>query len=992
MAFDALRSDRTRIVHWLDIDGIQQQWHSGPTAPSGIASPRAARGGLLAVSPVTSRVPLKDAVIAQSQCSVTLARLRDSEADTLLRLSPDGATRFVTLSSTVAQSITAGPFSVVVNEDISAWPASGVLYIGQEAMLYASKDNATKTFTVNNVGRGYYGSEVQQHYADAGEGWQPRIYSEPVAWRGRRARVWAEHQFPDGSLSGEPVCVLDGFISGLPQRQGDDRIEIGLVSMAKALDREVGAEELTTGLQYGYHAFDGFTNHALNTISQAWGAGDAFNDYVRAGSAIGTAVINDTTWETHQDVFDYTLTTGPRRGDVVAQGVRYEVDHAVIPYVGNGRDGTGDLNLASNITATISTGNRLRNAEVADTPFASGLTAEGTEEVVGWPAQWLNRVFSTLNPGTNKGAGGLWADVLYDTRADGSPVLRFRLNSSLQPGPLQIVTLDATEATCSGFCIGDELPYIAGGRRVSPGWRRPVLRLTAGDDRDAPPGELEMGLGMPAAWYGNGEKYLHVADDVFTTPSAASPIYVEAVTHTRDGEERFRTYKIVGKAAASTITAGAKGTVLEVAEDWRTRVGPLHDWPGQPATKLRQVVQWDNAGVPGLMLQLLLSGQGNGFNDATYDVLPFGCNLTVDQVDRGSFQRFTPPTRAASRRSFKLGEELSIKDLLADLAKSIGAVLTERLDPASGRRKLALVPAGIPSKLDSVQSVADGDWAVGERPRSIVDGELVNALVLTCNYGFEGDADKPGLTVNVNDRDSIQEHRKQGEEMELRGVTVRASSPAAQRAALLPLALERFGAFGHPRRLLSGALSFGTSLLLDPGAVVQVTASDGHGYDGTRGVTAACGRVQSITRDPLGARSRVEVVLWGVNATGWAPSMQATGISSATALTVSPNAYTESTDPLTGLSQADSDFFAAGQSVVLEPAGDWSGAVTRTIQSIAGGVVTFTAAHGFVAGDLPIYIQPEAWDSAATAHQQYAYLADDDKGLGAAPDAGYQYA
>ena len=54
--------------------------------------------------------------------------------------------------------------------------------------------------------------------------------------------------------------------------------------------------------------------------------------------------------------------------------------------------------------------------------------------------------------------------------------------------------------------------------------------------------------------------------------------------------------------------------------------------------------------------------------------------------------------------------------------------------------------------------------------------------------------------------------------------------------------------------------------------------------------------------------------------------------------------------------------------------------------------MTFTAAHGFVAGDLPIYIQPEAWDSAATAHQQYAYLADDDKGLGAAPDAGYQYA
>ena len=71
--------------------------------------------------------------------------------------------------------------TVTVNEDNSAWPASGELWIGQECMHYTSRDSGAKTFTVPAAGRGYYSSRVQRHVADAERGWAPRITSAPVA-------------------------------------------------------------------------------------------------------------------------------------------------------------------------------------------------------------------------------------------------------------------------------------------------------------------------------------------------------------------------------------------------------------------------------------------------------------------------------------------------------------------------------------------------------------------------------------------------------------------------------------------------------------------------------------------------------------------------------------------------------------------------------------------------------------------------------------------
>src|SRR5690606_3980108 len=123
-----------------------------------------------------------------------------------------------------------------------------------------------------------------------------------------------------------------------------------------------------------------------------------------------------------------------------------------------------------------------------------------------------------------------------------------------------------------------------------------------------------------------GERYLLVENNPVGDPTPEVPATLIAET-TWGGQRVKRTLRVIGAQPASTITTGAAGWVLEVHQDDRNTGYPLADFGDNDRTTLRAALFGENVSPAIFMLQMLLSGSGNGFNHPTYDVFPFGCNL-----------------------------------------------------------------------------------------------------------------------------------------------------------------------------------------------------------------------------------------------------------------------------------------------------------------------------------------------------------------------------
>ena len=368
-------------------------------------------------------------------------------------------------------------------------------------------------------------------------------------------------------------------------------------------------------------------------------------------------------------------------------------------------------------------------------------------------------------------------------------------------------------------------------------------------------------------------------------------------------------------------------------------------------------------------------------------MLPFGVGLEAAQIDVASFERYAVPSGAGARRTFEMVEGVEIGSMLSDLARSIGAVLTERLNRSTGRRVLALVRAGFPVDGDVATGVGDGRWRADARPHGSEDIGAVNSLSASLNWSLG----EPALNVTVNDRD------RQGEDgavlregLDLHGVIIRAASVSSQRAEILPIAAERFALFGYRRIIVSGGLSYSDALLLDAGSVVEFSASSVDDYDGSRGLIDAIGIVQSISRTPAKQRASVEIVYWGTRVSGWAPAMRVTGSTGPNTLTVAANSYSEAVHPVTGAVITDAGFFTDADAVEVVPLGDWPNRVTTTI-TLVGNTVTTAAPHGLTGPDWGT-IRPQSYDAVSTALQAYIFAADDAGTLGAAAVAAYVYA
>jgi len=120
--------------------------------------------------------------------------------------------------------------------DTSAWPASGVLHIGTEAITYTGK--TATTFT--GCTRGAFGSTAQSHYiADGSRLAYARVTDVPEALEGRRVFVYF---YGDGdSPTGAGTLVWRGIAS---TDAGYERgvWKFSMESMTRLLDQELGGD------------------------------------------------------------------------------------------------------------------------------------------------------------------------------------------------------------------------------------------------------------------------------------------------------------------------------------------------------------------------------------------------------------------------------------------------------------------------------------------------------------------------------------------------------------------------------------------------------------------------------------------------------------------------------------------------------------------------------------------------------------------------------
>ena len=195
---------RQNTMVWLfEIDGLQDTYYSSPAAPTlpPYAQPwvHLPQPGIIGVTAADESLDVLGSIVQSGQVAVTIAATRTNDAAQLLKAGRSGAGRMVTLKTTLDQT---GAVLVIVNEDISAWAAAGIIWIGREAIRYTARSVAAPyQFTIADADRGWFGSEQRKHVANVNSGWAPRIYDACVTWQGRKARVLVSSLRPDGSQS-----------------------------------------------------------------------------------------------------------------------------------------------------------------------------------------------------------------------------------------------------------------------------------------------------------------------------------------------------------------------------------------------------------------------------------------------------------------------------------------------------------------------------------------------------------------------------------------------------------------------------------------------------------------------------------------------------------------------------------------------------------------------------------------------------------------------
>lgn len=952
--------------------------------------------GLASVGALSGSVDPAGGIASYQGVSVTLASrgARGDSADPHVVFGRCGARSQVArakLTSGITYAQDPAILAYVDRSLVGLITAPALVHIGAETFRCALVNTGTLVLSQRAVG----GSQRQAHEIALGGTNKPEVTAEITTFRGRRASLWAAHQYPDGGLS-DFVQVVNGFIDNSPQVEEAGEVSFSVLPFVSLAASSSAVTSTSTALLQGFHYF----SNVKNQLEWAWSIDSAFPIRIVSVSVSGTV----TTLTTDTDiegivsrVFDLTR---PSLADGFSRA-HPRFPTFTISIIGDSFEPLGIVGNTITLDNSIYDFNFFASPlywtlRFATYPEIKRVTL-GLNELKEYP-QCINDALTANVPTSSQGVLGAWARwALNGKNISTTPVedlSPFNVSLLMWSGRSALIDSSYNEAR---FWT-DQSVYTAlqdryrfaypiestDGAVVDPSRPGPQqLKVYELESRGRTTGS-SFNLGAVAlAWYALTEKVILVEGSLgLPNADIGEEFSVEVQFHDRLSGDSHRQWLIVTHQTEAVFNGDAVGYLLHLKVGQNLdQVRSFGDWEGQERCQISIAVRYLYLRPGELLLRLIESG-GGGQKNGTYDQFRIGLGVSSSNVDEASFLAYDSTSLFTLSGSLP-SEDANLHDVIEGLLRMMGCALVMARDPSSGLSKVTLQPIGAENARLLTATINESDWIADPPPR----WSTVEDIVTQVTFHYEWDEQEKKYTASRSFVNQEAINRYGGElkkiDIEVQGLTAQMVGGGAGNSFgfFLPCVSRLFNTLSNPAREWVGGIGTGASMSIDVGSYVGVTSKHLKGYDDGFGVTNGIGFVKAIHQDLMGEGCQLEMIALGLRPVCWNASARVTAIPSSSSVTIASAQFSDD----------DASYFAAGDVVDYLPQADEDNAITGlTILSVVGQTITFTTNHGISASGGTL--EPTTYASASATHKADAFLASNDALPVLGSDSAQEYA
>jgi hypothetical protein len=456
--------------------------------------------------------------------------------------------------------------------------------------------------------------------------------------------------------------------------------------------------------------------------------------------------------------------------------------------------------------------------------------------------------------------------------------------------------------------------------------------------------------GFALGWRDRDEPYILVQDSLGLPTEADGNLYAIQIKIGEDVVNALATHE--------EDLGGAYLLHLDMTISENRRLPPFGDWLGEGSPieiSKGMIITRRPAGE--VILQLLESGGGGAIN-GTYDLQLTGCNLNSSMIDEQSFLSLNSASGITDWMFSLPADELTLREILDPMLKTMGACIVMNRDSFNPR--ISLVLLGHEADEDQT-ALSDSDFLASKPPYWSNFEDIVTQF----KFRYDMHQEEPTTRI-VNNYDAI--NRLAGEtksmELDLYGITsdiLGGTNASDFLENFLPTYARLFRLYGQAVRMWHLSIGTGKGLALDVGSYLKITSAFLKGYTDAYGVSNKIAMVQSISIDLMGEGTELKLIHLGDSSPSWNASAKIATIVSTTTIEIEADFY----------SDADISYFKVGDIVDYVLQGSEATTLTKTIASISGNQITFTATHGMSSGGI---IQPTTYLNAQSHHTKRAYI------------------
>jgi hypothetical protein len=456
--------------------------------------------------------------------------------------------------------------------------------------------------------------------------------------------------------------------------------------------------------------------------------------------------------------------------------------------------------------------------------------------------------------------------------------------------------------------------------------------------------------GFALGWRDRDEPYILVQDSLGLPTEADGNLYAIQIKIGEDVVNALATHE--------EDLGGAYLLHLDMTISENRRLPPFGDWLGEGSPieiSKGMIITRRPAGE--VILQLLESGGGGAIN-GTYDLQLTGCNLNSSMIDEQSFLSLNSASGITDWMFSLPADELTLREILDPMLKTMGACIVMNRDSFNPR--ISLVLLGHEADEDQT-ALSDSDFLASKPPYWSNFEDIVTQF----KFRYDMHQEEPTTRI-VNNYDAI--NRLAGEtksmELDLYGITsdiLGGTNASDFLENFLPTYARLFRLYGQAVRMWHLSIGTGKGLTLDVGSYLKITSAFLKGYTDAYGVSNKIAMVQSISIDLMGEGTELKLIHLGDSSPSWNASAKIATIVSTTTIEIEADFY----------SDADISYFKVGDIVDYVLQGSEATTLTKTIASISGNQITFTATHGMSSGGI---IQPTTYLNAQSHHTKRAYI------------------